>query len=143
MRSNEVPDRDGVAAVLDRYRAASQELAALDVDALTTPELFSVLEGAETGRRMLPVIEHRAINLVDERATPVELGGSLPNALADRLRITPAEARRRVRDAEQLGPRTSLTGEPLGPWWPATAAAQRAGQINNAHVGEIRRFFKQ
>ena len=43
MRSSEVPDRDGVSAALDRFRASCAEMAALPLDALTVPEQFSVL----------------------------------------------------------------------------------------------------
>jgi len=143
MRSNEVPDRDGVTAVLDRYRASCAEMAARSLDALTTPEWFSVLDVVETGRRMMPVVEHQAITQIAEHAVPAEIGGPLPQVLADRLRITKAEASRRIKDAERLGPRTSFAGEPLAPWWPATAAAQRAGEIGPGHISEIRRFFKQ
>jgi hypothetical protein len=35
--------------------------------------------------------------------------------IADWLRITCAEARRRTRDAEQLAPRVTITGETLPP----------------------------
>ncbi|HZA10725.1 DUF222 domain-containing protein, partial [Mycobacterium sp.] len=130
-------------AACDALDGALALIEAVPFDALSTREQLNMLERQEKAARRLPSAGHELINQIGEHADPAELGGSLPRVLADRLRITPAEARRRVRDAEQLGPRTSLTGEPLGPWWPATAAAQRAGQINNAHVGEIRRFFKQ
>ena len=33
-----------------------------------------------------------------------------------------------------LGPRTSITGEPLDPVYPATAAAQAAGTISEKHA---------
>ena len=41
-----------------------------------------------------------------------------------------------------LGTRTTLTGQPLPPQWSASAAGQRAGDVNTAHVAEIARFFK-
>ncbi|WP_264892787.1 13E12 repeat family protein, partial [Mycobacterium kiyosense] len=67
-----------------------------------------------------------------------ELGDTLRNALADRLRITTSEAGRRIADAADLGERVSLTGEPLAPRLEATAAAQRRGRIGSGHVNEIR-----
>ena len=143
MRSSEVADRDGVIAALDRFRASCAEMAELPLDALTIPEQFTVLETIETGRRQLPAAEHRALNTITTQATPEQLGGPVHSAIADRLHITPAEARRRVRDAALLGPRPALTGEPLEPAWPAVAAAQAAGQINTEHIREIGRFFKQ
>ena len=42
-----------------------------------------------------------------------------------------------------LGPRATLTGEPMEPMWPAAASGQRAGEINAEHIREIGRFFKQ
>jgi hypothetical protein len=47
--------------------------------------------------------------------------------LADRLRITRAEARRRIDEATHLGPRRALAGEPLARKLEHTAAGQRAG----------------
>ncbi|OCB40178.1 hypothetical protein A9X02_17065, partial [Mycobacterium malmoense] len=40
-----------------------------------------------------------------------------------------------------LGPRRGLTGEPLEPLLPATAAAQRDGRLGGGQVAVIRRFF--
>ena len=141
MRSNAVLDRDGVLAVVERYRGAVTELVNLPLDALGVADLFAVLDATETGRCQTPVIEHQAINRIAAQATPEQIGRSLKKTLAARLRIRPGEARRRIADAEMLGARTTITGEPLPAQWPATAAAQRAGQINTAQVAEIGRFF--
>src|SRR5581483_5786174 len=62
-------------------------------------------------------------------------------ALANRLRISRGEASRRIHEADDLGHRTALTGESLPPRLPATAAAQRAGEIGAAHVTVIRGFI--
>ena len=71
------------------------------------------------------------------------MGGKLSWALADRLHITRGEAGRRIADAADLGPRRALTGEPLEPLLPATAAVQRDGAIGVEHVAVIRRLFHQ
>jgi hypothetical protein len=71
----------------------------------------------------------------------VELGGAPLKVLADWLRISPSEARRRADLAGPLAPRTSLTGEPLPPVQPATAAAWRAGALDVEHVRIIQRFL--
>jgi hypothetical protein len=42
-----------------------------------------------------------------------------------------------------LGSRQALTGEPLAPQLPATAAGQRAGAIGAAHVKVIRSFLRE
>jgi hypothetical protein len=110
---------------------------------LTAGAQVNLLERHERAARRLPVGQHRLINVLSEHAAPAAIGGSLRDVMADRLRITRGEAKRRVSDAELLGPRMTFTGEPLEPLLPATAAAQAAGDIGGGHVREIRRFFKQ
>ena len=131
MSSKPVLDR------VERFRAAAAELLDLPLDVFGVPDLLAVLDATETVRCQTPVIEHEAINRIAAQATPEQIGGSLKKTLAARLRIRPGEARRRIADAEMLGTRTTLTGEPLAPLWTATAAGQRAGDINSDHVAEI------
>src|SRR5271157_4101853 len=109
MRSN--GDRDTVIAVLDRYEAAASAAAELGFDGLTTPELLGVLERLERIGRRHPVLGHDVINRLDHFAPSQELGGTLAHALADRLRIGRAEARRRIGEAADLGARATLAGE--------------------------------
>lgn len=130
-------------AAYDALEAALDRVEALPFAALTGREQLSMLVRHERFSRRTPITAHALLTLIGERAVPAEIGGALPAVLADRLRITRIEASARIRDAEVLGPRTSLTGEPLEPLWPATAAGQRAGEIGAGHVGEVRRFFKQ
>ncbi|OBI80633.1 HNH endonuclease signature motif containing protein, partial [Mycobacterium sp. 1245805.9] len=110
-------------------------------DVLTTPERLAALEQLERAARRLRAPQHELINQLDAQATPAELGGNLCCALADRLRITKAEAGRRIAEAEDLGERRALTGEALPPQLGATAAAQRDGLIGDGHVKVIRSFF--
>jgi Domain of unknown function (DUF222) len=65
----------------------------------------------------------------------------LRSALADRLRITKADAGRRIAEAGDLGERRALTGEPLAPQLAATATGQRDGLVGDRHVKVIRNFF--
>ena len=99
-----------------------------------------MLQRCEKVRRCLPAVEHPLINQIAEQADATELGGKLPSALADRLRITRAEASRRIAEAADLGERRALTGEPLPPLLTATAEAQRAGRVGAGHVAVIRSF---
>ncbi len=110
-------------------------------EALTTRDRITYLERLEREMRRLPVAGHELINQIDRQATPAEIGGKFAHVLADRLRITRSEANRRINEARDLGARQALTGEPLAPRYPATAAAQRAGHIGTAHVAVIRGFF--
>src|ERR1700722_1691607 len=102
-------------------------------DALTTPERLVLLEKLEYEARRLVHPRHELINQIAEQATPEELGGRLPPALAARLHIPRAAAVRQVAEPADLGPRRAITGEPLEPRLPATAAAQRDGSIRGGH----------
>ncbi len=113
----------------------------LTFDVLTTPERLGVLESLEQMRRGQPAIEHALINQLAEQADPVELGGKLAPVLANRLRISRADASRRIQEAADLGERRALNGEPLPAVLEATAAAQRNGDLGAGHVAVIRSFF--
>ena len=138
MRSS---SREEVVEVFDALEAEFKRALDLRCDALTTPERLALLQSCEEIRRLLPAVEHPLINQLSEQADPTELGGKLPAALANRLRITRAEASRRIHEAADLGERTALNGEPLEPVLPATAAAQRNGDLGAGHVAVIRSFF--
>src|SRR5271154_5728946 len=138
MRSS---SRDEVVEVFDALEADFKRALDLRCDALTTPERWAVLQRCERIRRWLPAIEHPVINQISAHTDPAELGGTLAAALANRLRITRADAFRRIHDAADLGERTALNGEPLAPVLPATAAAQRNGAIGAGHITVIRGFF--
>lgn len=140
MRSS---DREEIAAdyvalteVVSRFQGHSYE-------ALTNPERLQLLQILECETRRLQVPSHQLINQVAGQADPAELGGKLSWALADRLHITRGEASRRIAEAAELGPRQALSGKPLAPVLPATAAAQRDGAIGSEHVAVIRRLFRQ
>jgi Domain of unknown function (DUF222) len=138
MRSS---SREEVVEVFDALEAQFKRALDLRCDALTTPEHLAVLQRCERIRRWLPAIEHPVVNQLSAQADATELGGKLARALADRLRITRAEASRRIHDAADLGERRALNGEPLEPVMPATAQAQRNGVIGSGHVAVIRGFF--
>jgi hypothetical protein len=138
MRSS---SREEIVAVLDALRAAHKRARDLTFDVLTTPERLAVLENLEQMRRGQPAIEHVLINQLAEQADATELGGKLPSALANRLRISRAEASRRVLEAADLGERKALNGEALPPVLPATAEAQRNGDLGPGHVTVIRSFW--
>src|SRR6201991_1161207 len=132
--------REEIVEILDELEADYKRALDLTFDALTTPERLAVLESLERFRRWQPTIEHPLINQLSEQSDPTELGGKLAPALANRLRISRAEASRRVHEAADLGERRALNGEPLPPALPATAAAQRTGELGAGHVAVIRGF---
>ena len=129
-----------IVEAFDALEADVDRALELSFDALTTPERLVVLARCEVFRRRLPALEHPLINQISGQADATELGGKLPSALADRLRITRAEASRRIGEAAELGDRKAITGDPLPPLLTATAEAQRDGRIGSAHVAVIRGF---
>ena len=132
--------REEIVEAFDALEADLDRALELSFDALTTPERLVMLARCEVFRRRLPALEHPLINQISGQADATELGGKLPSALAERLRITRAEASRRIGEAAELGDRKAITGEPLPPLLTATAAAQRDGRIGSAHVAVIRGF---
>lgn len=130
---------DRVAAV----EAAVDALAAEPVALASHRELIEAQVRLEVATRRVPAITHPMVNRLATEASPISLGGkTLKDVLARRLRIRDAEAKRRIDDAEKLGPRATLTGEPLPPLWPTFAAAQRQGLVGEDHLAIVRKFFK-
>ncbi|MGH3797584.1 MAG: DUF222 domain-containing protein, partial [Pseudonocardiaceae bacterium] len=72
--------------------------------------------------------------LEDEKAGAVTGFGTTARLLAGVLNLSKGEARARVEQAELLTARRSLTGGPLPPALPTTAAELAAGRIGSAQV---------
>src|SRR3984893_6803570 len=117
-----------VTSVYDAVDVLFDKIDALDSDVLSNSERAELLERRQTWRRRLPAGDHELINHLTTTSAD-ELGGTPSHVLADRLRITRAEARRRIDEATDLGPRRALTGEPLTPKLEHTASGQRTGLI--------------
>lgn len=105
-------------------------------------ERLEALELLETARRKQTASSYDVTRSL-HRNNAGKLGRTLPKVIADVLRVTPAEARRRLRDAAQLSARTSLTGQPLPPVLPATAKAWSAGLLDLEHLRAIQRFTRE
>ena len=133
--------REDIVEVFNAFDAELDRLCELTFDAFTTRERLRALERLERVARRLRAPQHALINQLDAPAGAEERGGTLRTALADRLRITEAEATRRIHEAADLGERRALTGERLAPLLTATAAAQRRGLIGDGHIKVIRSFF--
>src|SRR5262245_16241395 len=136
--------REEVLATVARWEQAQAAMAGLSFTALSAVEVLAIQQRLETGYRAQPAVDHRLIDQLSAQATPTELGAtSWPKVLAEALRISTDEAKRRITQAELLGPRTALTGDPVPPRLPHTAAAQARGQIGAEHVRVIEKFFHQ
>jgi hypothetical protein len=131
MRSIEVPAE--VTTALDALAAARTAIRGLNFDALSPVVRLHVLEQMETSRRGEVALSHDVIaGLAKE--DPADVGGPVHKVVADWLRISCAEAGRRLRDAKQLSPRLTLTGQELPPELPATAEAWRDGMLDGQHL---------
>ena len=133
--------REDIVRRYDALRDAVSGVLEVSSDLLTTRECLAILQRLETETRRLPVAGHPLINQLARHATNDELGGKLSYALANRLRISRADAARRIGEADDLGPRQSIAGEPLPSRLEATAEAQRAGILGAGHVAVIRGFY--
>ena len=110
------------------------------LDLFDDPGLVGFLQGFEKVRNRLSLVDHASIAAVEARDLPEKLcQGSTRRVLTATLRISKAEAARRVRAAEAVGPRTSMLGEPLAAVRPYLAAAQRDGELSTEQVAIIER----
>lgn len=110
------------------------------LDHLDDAGLMGFLRGFETVRNRLPVVDHAVLSEMANRGLADRLGqGTSVRVLTSALRLSAAEAGRRVRAAERLSPRVSMSGVPSGPARPVLAAAQRGGGVSSEQVQVILR----
>lgn len=130
-----------VSEAFTALESAVQALGALSWEGLPPAELLAALARLEAARRrttasaydLAAVIEH-----CDQQA----LGGIAHKVMADVMRTTVTEARRRTRDSAQLREKTTLTGQPVRPDLPSTAKAWHAGLLDVEHLRAIQKFFR-
>jgi hypothetical protein len=130
-----------VAAAFDAFDAAVATIGELNLDNYPPGVRLHALERLETARRRQALSSHDLIAGL-AKADPADVGGPVHKVIADCLRISCAEARRRMRDAEQLAPRITITGETLPPELPATAQAWRDGMLDQQHLRVIQTFVR-
>lgn len=103
-------------------------------------QFIGFVQAFERVRNRMPLIDHRIVGDGEaRRIADVWTQPNLSRVLVSALRISSAEANRRVRAAEAVAARISLTGEPLEPRRPVLAAAQRAGEVTPEQVHLIQR----
>ncbi|OBI11443.1 maturase [Mycobacterium sp. E2327] len=130
-----------VSAALDELHAATAKVAGLNFGTLSPVVRLRALEQMEASRRRQVAVSHDVIaGLADEDSA--DIGGPVHKVVADWLRISYAEACRRLRDVKQLSPRRTLTGQELAPELPATAEAWREGMLDGQHLRVIQTFFR-
>lgn len=130
-----------VTDALDALDAAVATFGELHFDKYEPAVRLRMLQHLETSRRRQAVSGHDIIaGLAKE--DEADIGGLVHKVVADWLRISPGDARRRLRDAQQLAPRVTLTGETLPPQLPATAAVWRDGHLDEQHLRVIQTFVR-
>ena len=135
--------REDVLGAFDALDAVVESILALDYDALSAAERVRLEARLERNLRRIPTVEHELLASVIAETEPARLGeGSWKKVLTTALRISGAEAGRRLKRAKTLGPRRGLTGTPLPPLWESTAAAQAQGLLGEEHVAIIAKFHK-
>ena len=137
-----VSNISSIADALVGLETAVAALGALDWDAVPVAELLDGLDRLETARRRATACAYDGAAAVDRRDEQT-LGARPRRILADVLRISPAEASRRLRGGAQLAPRSTLTGQPMPPELPATATAWRSGALDVEHLRTIQNFQRE
>ena len=134
-------------AVVALQGAVDDVLARLDCGALAElgdEDLVEVVQELEAARRCLETSDHAVVREVGSRdLADRTLSRNPAGFLAQVCRLTPGAARARVREAEALGERRALTGEPLEPVRPQIAAARRLGLLDAAQVRVMLRAFRE
>jgi hypothetical protein len=136
------PDVEAMIAALDDLDAAWDKVASLPVHAFGPGAALDVLTRLETHRRRQPTTENALLVHLQAQCAAKQMGAKSWRAvLSQRLGISGSDAGRRLAEAAQLGPRRAVTGQPLEPQLPGTAAAQARGEIGTEHVTVIRDFM--
>lgn len=130
-----------VVAAFDALDAAVAKLGQLQHHMFDPVVQCRALQRLETSRRRQAVISHDIIHHLAAE-DPSDIGGPAHQVIADWCRISYTEARRRIRDAAQLAPRTTLTGQQLAPELPATAQQWRQGELDAHHLRVIQTFVR-
>ncbi|BBZ38582.1 hypothetical protein MCNS_16450 [Mycobacterium conspicuum] len=128
-------------AAFDALRASVASVRELNFDQLKPQERLQRLAEVENAVRELVACGYDVIGGL-AKEDPADLGGPPHQVIANYLRISCAEARRRIRDVAQLSPRLTLTGQQLPPELPATAQAWREGLLDGQHLRVIQAFVR-
>jgi Domain of unknown function (DUF222) len=127
-----------LAAAVAAVRDGCAAIASYDLTTVAGDQLLELTRALEVQRRANTSIDHRLIAEMQDRGLAGDVGAAnTAGLLRGLLRVSGAEARRRVRAAADMGPRRTLTGEASGPLFPRVAAAQAAGVISGEHAAVI------
>jgi hypothetical protein len=126
------------AELLARLDAVLDELTTQDLTRRADGQVLALLRELETRRNRFAVVDHAVIQEVQSRHLHSVCGAKTITVLARQiLRVGISEASARVKAAEALGRRRSLTGELLAAIYGRVAAAQANGSVAEAAVRVI------
>ena len=127
-----------VVAMAAALPVAVAEFADNSFSALSDEQLLEVMRYHEQARRRLEALDGLLIAEVDARNLPGRyVMRGTRQLLAGVLNLSPSESGPRVRQARELGPRVTVTGERLEPLLPAVAAARSDGLVSSKQVDVI------
>ena len=130
--------RDAVDAAVCARAASVKALLDADFSMFDTAELLALQSQRHTQAGADALIDARIQAALMNRTTAHEIGAkNWPDVLVTRMRLSAREASGRVRHAETLAPRRSITGDMLEPALPLCAAALAEGSIGEGHVTVI------
>ena len=107
-------------------------------------ELLAAARDLERWSRRLYGVKLAVTAQLDSRGVALSHGAtSTPVFLRQVLRISLAQARRRVADAREVCPTVRVTGEVVPPVLPAAAAALQSGVLGEQHLQVVRQTLQQ
>ncbi|HET6877626.1 MAG TPA: DUF222 domain-containing protein, partial [Jatrophihabitans sp.] len=128
------------AEAVAQLRAGVDALLTENLAGLDSASVVELLSEVEVQRRRLDAADTRLICESQSRWRAGDYGqASTTDLLTQSLRVSSRSARARVKRADELGPRRTVTGEPLPPLFPQVATALAAGAISAEHADTIRR----
>lgn len=140
-------DIDGTGPVehhLAAIDAAVEGLLAESLTGLSEAEIVEALQRMEISLRKASAVGHRLVVESVERSIPGNLAcRSVNDFLVSTLRISAADAAKRVKGAAKTGTWHTVSGEAMEATLPTTASAVHDGAIGPDHVAAIARTMRQ
>jgi Domain of unknown function (DUF222) len=130
-------------AVLERIEAGADQLLDVDLDGLVRLDapsfgLHAAARRVERLKRRLAAFDTRYVTAIELGDEAVRYGRPNPAALIrDQLKVSPSEAKRRVRLAHACAPGQSFSAEPVPAECPALADAMSAGAVSAEHADVV------
>ncbi|MDA4108433.1 13E12 repeat family protein [Mycolicibacterium holsaticum] len=129
--------RERIGALLDQVDAAYDELRGLSSDLVGNVYRVQMAERLEVQQRVNRGLMYRVFGEIADPPDETAMAPGLVDRLWARLRIPPAEIKRRMKMARRICPRRQLSGPRLPALLPEVGAAVEQGAIGEDHLKEI------